>query len=43
VFIGIVILIAVVAWAVGREGSTTTTTETVPPPPPTGPVEEGDS
>jgi hypothetical protein len=43
VVIGVVILIAVIAWAVGRGGSTTTTTETAPPPPAAPPVDEGDA
>ncbi|MGB5381297.1 MAG: hypothetical protein WBO25_09915, partial [Acidimicrobiia bacterium] len=43
VAIGVIILIAIVAWAVGRGSSTTTTTETVPPPPAAPPVDEGDA
>ena len=39
VIVGI-ILIAIIAWLVGRGSSTTTVTETAPPPPPT--VDDGD-
>jgi hypothetical protein len=41
--IGVIILIAVIAWAVGRGSSTTTTTETAPPPPAAPPADEGDT
>jgi hypothetical protein len=43
VVIGIVILIAVIAWAVGRGSSTTTTSGAAPPPPPSPPIDESDA